>query len=39
MSRRHIKNNTLELLDGENNAVLSVFEFMRENVMVMELKG
>ena len=39
MSRRHIKNNTLELLDGENNAVLSVFVFLRENVMVMELKG
>jgi anti-anti-sigma factor len=39
MSRRRINNCTLELLDGENELVLSVFEFLRGDVMVIELKG
>lgn len=39
MSKRRINNSTLELLDGENNAVLSVFEFLRGETMVIGLKG
>ena len=39
MGKRRINNDTLEFLDGEDQVVLSVYEFLREKTMVIELTG